>query len=1091
MYAVQAESEFYHGRITQQQGFGALLGGDSDLQNKCGHFLVRDGSKKNQWVLVFVGDDAQFRESKIATDVEGELTLDGEDTGFSELLMMIQGLSSENSFTPSWSQVLRVPVAPLENKKEYKACEKTYKQYEKDIKLAIKAEKKLQRMSQKRKSRKGSTEVDTVMASPLSDTEPDEASDRRASMISQSSLEDPKEEWTAGSLVGMLKSPDERPFQPTVEPAAEPDAALNTNELFLRAQGYDVNPDRRVPDYPKYVAQDAEYDVSADGSNKLTHISVEQQRQMNAPKASNAFVDGVVRGTGAKSQFGLDSANLQADVTAQISQRVNEQARGAPGLVGAKTAVDATAAEIQRVKQVHQHAFGGNALRPPQDRVGGAMSRDKPADASWSGASLAPGQVHDVPDANGTLSWDGDQAVAPPMQGHVDDFSPFFFPNLHAKEDAEALLHLVGGDGSFLLRPHQSMGNTKYMLSVRYFGKVTHHLVYRTQPGASFFLCCLPYATTNEELREGRSVCTTLLQVLHHLMTPRQYWPGPLGAGVAMPVTEAEVHEMEERIREYKLEKQQERDNMAHQSKAGTKAKAPQVAQITFAKGGRRTSTDGSEDSTRPSAKRQASTEAMNLKKEEPKKTKSVPTVVEEEVTTHVPADYNYGAIGKKACEALLLAEPVEEGKFLLRSKADAEKNNFVLSVIYKGKVTHHMVNRDNSDAEFVVNKKIKSKANTVDGLVEALRKKQKGWPLELTTGIPKPDTGVDVKTTVQKTVMVDAPVDPPVQDPSDGGDNDVAADGASGVETPGSPKKSRKKGKGKNGAEVPEKIVKYTVTVNTSDLDNAGTTAQVSIELVGVDGRTTGKLHLKGARRNNTYPFDAGREYEMSFDLPDVGYIGSISLSHDNQPEARSMNPDWHVQQVEVGRFDDSAINGDARFSRSRFVINDWISESAGLVRAFQAENDAESKAQREAWQKNRSAELARLGNASKNSADVHVISRQKRVGSATGKPTAFDDSALAMRQQCDAAALAANTKRDPGIARGGLERNHMGASAHGIQLALNAPKVAKPIPQGTGAFSRDKPADAKFTDTEISSDDLLLGRSKDSSVHGDAVFR
>lgn len=90
---------------------------------------------------------------------------------------------------------------------------------------------------------------------------------------------------------------------------------------------------------------------------------------------------------------GLDSANLRADSAAQISERVNEQARGAPGLVGAKTAVDANAAEIQRVKHVHQHAFGGNALRPPQDRVGGAMSRDKPADASWSGAALTPGQV--------------------------------------------------------------------------------------------------------------------------------------------------------------------------------------------------------------------------------------------------------------------------------------------------------------------------------------------------------------------------------------------------------------------------------------------------------------------------------------------------------------------------------------------------------------------------------------------------------------------------------------------------------------------------------------------------------------------------
>lgn len=50
---------------------------------------------------------------------------------------------------------------------------------------------------------------------------------------------------------------------------------------------------------------------------------------------------------------------------------------------------------------------------------------------------------------------------------------------------------------------------------------------------------------------------------------------------------------------------------------------------------------------------------------------------------------------------------------------------------------------------------------------------------------------------------------------------------------------------------------------------------------------------------------------------------------------------------------------------------------------------------------------------------------------------------------------------------------------------------QAAKPLPQGTGVFSRDKQADAKFTDTEISSDDLLLGRPKDSSVHGGAVFR
>lgn len=57
--------------------------------------------------------------------------------------------------------------------------------------------------------------------------------------------------------------------------------------------------------------------------------------------------------------------------------------------------------------------------------------------------------------------------------------------------------------------------------------------------------------------------------------------------------------------------------------------------------------------------------------------------------------------------------------------------------------------------------------------------------------------------------------------------------------------------------------------------------------------------LCWQGSRRNNTYPFDAGREYEMSFELPDIGYIGGITLSQDNNPEARSSNADWHVQQV------------------------------------------------------------------------------------------------------------------------------------------------------------------------------------------------
>lgn len=48
-----------------------------------------------------------------------------------------------------------------------------------------------------------------------------------------------------------------------------------------------------------------------------------------------------------------------------------------------------------------------------------------------------------------------------------------------------------------------------------------------------------------------------------------------------MPVTEVEVHEMEQRIAEYKEAREYERNSMAQQSKAGTKAKAPQVTPMS------------------------------------------------------------------------------------------------------------------------------------------------------------------------------------------------------------------------------------------------------------------------------------------------------------------------------------------------------------------------------------------------------------------------------------------------------------------------------------------------------------------------------
>jgi hypothetical protein len=54
---------------------------------------------------------------------------------------------------------------------------------------------------------------------------------------------------------------------------------------------------------------------------------------------------------------------------------------------------------------------------------------------------------------------------------------------------------------------------------------------------------------------------------------------------------------------------------------------------------------------------------------------------------------YYHGKLAKSQADALLEANDgfANTGKFLFRAKA-ASKNSFVLSVVYKGKATHHTI---------------------------------------------------------------------------------------------------------------------------------------------------------------------------------------------------------------------------------------------------------------------------------------------------------------------------------------------------------------------------------------------------------------
>ncbi len=88
--------------------------------------------------------------------------------------------------------------------------------------------------------------------------------------------------------------------------------------------------------------------------------------------------------------------------------------------------------------------------------------------------------------------------------------------------------------------------------------------------------------------------------------------------------------------------------------------------------------------------------------------------------------------------DSLLLAIGAE-GTFLTREKAHGKEDEVVLSVIFTGKATHHLVNRDSETGTMMINGR-ETPAKTLGELQTLLRKKQPYWPAPLTTGVEGPD---------------------------------------------------------------------------------------------------------------------------------------------------------------------------------------------------------------------------------------------------------------------------------------------------------------------------------------------------------------
>eukprot|EP00038_Savillea_parva_P018386 m.23378 g.23378 ORF g.23378 m.23378 type:complete len:1389 (-) comp4075_c0_seq1:34-4200(-) len=483
--------------------------------------------------------------------------------------------------------------------------------------------------------------------------------------------------------------------------------------------------------------------LAADGSDDA--IDVEHRRIANAPRHAPVIQDRVIR-THMTNQY-AGGKNEERVFGQERIPTVNEQARGAPETLGTSH-VDHQDAEIQRVK-----ALGGKAARAPQALVDGAMVRDKPADASWASRALKEGQRHNAPEIPGTLQFSeserrgggilGIPSLVAGLPGHIDEHSDYYFPDLHVKEDAEALLNMTERNGAFLLRPDKDLGNTKYVLSFRNKGKVTHHLLFRQRPGWPFTLCCMPFAPTNEYLYFGATnMCTTLAAVVDHLMEAREYWPDPLLVGVFCPKEKEEYQNMLVTIENYKLNRGDERAVKAQSSLQQYESGKPQTVELvpmSRVSNERRVRKDNAATKSVAAAPKTVKTKKKVMVKKTIKVPRKKPAATS--TTAQGPATFNHGRVGAKDAEARVLADNGAKttGKFLLRFNKEGK---LVITVVFKGKATHHTTDRPSDNEPFVINGKMKTDAQTEAELIDHLRTKHKGWPLELTEGVPAPGQG-------------------------------------------------------------------------------------------------------------------------------------------------------------------------------------------------------------------------------------------------------------------------------------------------------------------------------------------------------------
>jgi len=98
-----------------------------------------------------------------------------------------------------------------------------------------------------------------------------------------------------------------------------------------------------------------------------------------------------------------------------------------------------------------------------------------------------------------------------------------------------------------------------------------------------------------------------------------------------------------------------------------------------------------------------------------------------------------HGKLWKQEVTSLIEGAGMDEGRFAVWLRDEAATNQWALSVVYKSKVTHHMIAQDEAAKTFTVNKKSYGDWTTLEALIEAMRGPLPGWPVRLAFGTVLP----------------------------------------------------------------------------------------------------------------------------------------------------------------------------------------------------------------------------------------------------------------------------------------------------------------------------------------------------------------